>query len=149
MTKRWFPALPLSLLPQTGYGHTRAAQGDPPAPAEEPAAEEEAPQERGHGAAVHEVSREYVFTSRAAETVPPVWRVILKRADAVAGGAARHGLTPPSRGRQTTSSKRPAWARVSRDPPRRSAISRIPARPKPWEALSVLVVASSGASSPA
>lgn len=97
MTKRWFPALLLSPLPQTGCGHTRAARGDPPAPAEEPAAGEEARariaqtleedlRERGHGAAVREVSLEYAFTSRAAETVPPVWRVILEQADAVAGG---------------------------------------------------------------
>ena len=81
MTKRWFPALLLFPLPQTGCGHARAAQGDLPAQTLE-----EDLRERGHGAAVREVSLEYAFTSRAAETVPPVWRVILEQADAVAGG---------------------------------------------------------------
>lgn len=40
---------------------------------------------RGHDVAAHEVSLEYVFTSRAADTLIPVWRVLLEKVDVITG----------------------------------------------------------------
>lgn len=54
---------------------------------------EEDLRERGHDVVVHEVSLEYVLTSRAAETLVPVWRVILEEVDAITGIDARDGRT--------------------------------------------------------
>lgn len=74
----------LSPLEVTGTGT------EIPMPAEEARARiaqkfEEDLRERGHDVAVHEVSLEYAFISRAAESVIPVWRVILEEVDDITG----------------------------------------------------------------